>query len=32
MKMKDFKVKYWRGGSAPYQYHTIRVKDGENEL
>ena len=32
MKMKDFKVKYWRGGSEPYQYHTIRVKDGENEL
>lgn len=32
MKMKDFKVKYWMGGSAPYQYHTIRVKDGENEL
>nr|DAR49462.1 MAG TPA: hypothetical protein [Caudoviricetes sp.] len=32
MKMKDFKAKYWRGGSEPYQYHTIRVKDGENEL
>lgn len=32
MKMKDFKAKYWRGGSEPYQYHTMQIEDGETEL
>ena len=27
----EFSQKYWRGGDAPYQYHTGSIEDGRDE-
>ena len=30
--ISDFSEKYWLDGNIPYQYHTLEVEDGKNEL
>ena len=28
----EFSKKYWLDGVIPYQYHTLEIEDGKNEL
>lgn len=30
--ISDFSEKYWLDGNIPYQYHTLEIEDGKNEL
>lgn len=30
--LQDFSEKYWLDGNIPYQYHTLEIEDGKNEL
>ena len=29
---EDFSKKYWLDGDAPYQYHTMEIEDGRDEI
>lgn len=31
LSREEFCEKYWMGGEAPYQYHTMRIEDGRDE-